>query len=123
MLAIPAGGDPNVAWNDYFAAHEDVKPEAIHETVRAYVHDRKMPEVIALVQAALRSGKPQPWMYEALSLAMQASGAPKTEVERALMSAVDFGNSAEELMYVAQYMARIGLESRALKVFRQVAAA
>ena len=36
------------------------------------------------------------------------------------MSGVDFGDDAEDLMNVAQYMARSGLEARALKVFRQV---
>ena len=45
------------------------------------------------MQAALRSGNPQPWMYEAVALAMQAAGSPKAEVERALMSAIDFGES------------------------------
>ena len=52
---------------------------------------------------------------------MQAGGSSKAEIERAVMSAVDFGDSADDFMYVAQYMARIGLEARALKVFRQVA--
>jgi hypothetical protein len=60
-------------------------------------------------------------MYEALALNMQAAGSSKADIERALMSGVDFGSSVDEVMYVAQYMARFGLESRALEVFRQVA--
>jgi hypothetical protein len=51
---------------------------------------------------------------------MQAAGSSKTEIERALMSAVDFGDGTDDFLYVAQYMARSGLEARALKVFRQV---
>jgi hypothetical protein len=121
VLNIAEGTDPDVAWNDYFAAHPDVKPEAVRETVRTLVHDRKVAQVISIIQAALRNGLPQPWMYEALALAMQANGSSKPQVERALMSGVDFGEGAEDLMYVAQYMARSGLESRALKIFRQVA--
>lgn len=119
-VAISAGDDPEVAWNDYFASHEDVKAEDIRATVRQLMRDRKTTEVIALVKAALRNGRPQPWMYEVLGLAMQINGSSKSEIERALMSAVDFGDSGEDLMYVAQYMARAKLESRALKVFRQV---
>ena len=35
------------------------------------------------------------------------------------MSAADFSESIDDLMYVAQYMARNGLEHRAMQVFRQ----
>ena len=82
--------------------------------------DHKFKELIGMLRAALASGQPQPWMYEAMGLAMQADGSSKSEIERALMSAIDFGDSTEDFMYVAQYMARCGLEERALKVFHQV---
>ena len=36
---------------------------------------KKFDHVIALIQAALRHHQPQPWMYEAMALAMQADGA------------------------------------------------
>jgi hypothetical protein len=85
------------------------------------MNGRHFDHLVAMLQAAIRSGQPQPWMYEAMGLALQADGRPKSEIERALMSGVDFSQSTEELMYVAQYMARSGLEERALKVFRQVA--
>ena len=84
------------------------------------MHAAPFAQAIAMIHAALRNGRPQPWMYEALVLAMQAAGNSKQETERALMSAVDFAETPEDLMYVAQYMARIGLEKRALEVFRQV---
>lgn len=119
-LKISAGDDPEVVWNDYFAEHPDLAADAVRETVRQRMRERKGAEVIGMLKAALRNGKPQPWMYEVLSLAMQLNGNTSAEIERALMSAVDFGDSAEDLLYVAQYMARSGLESRALKVFRQV---
>jgi len=119
-LKIAEGADPNVAWNDYFAAHPDVAPEQVRETARQLVHAKKYDEAIAMVHAALRNGAPQPWMYEALSLAMQAAGRPIAEVERALTSAIDFAESPEDFMYVAQYMARMGMERRALTIFHQV---
>jgi hypothetical protein len=62
-------------------------------------------------------------MYEALALALEISGAPSTEIERALMSAVDFSESVDDIFYIATYMSRSGLEQRALKLFHEVAAA
>ncbi len=119
-LAISPGVDAEVAWSDYFASHANVADADVRETVRQRMQARKFEETEGLIRAALRLGKPQPWMYEALALAMQVGGSPQGDVERALMSAVDFGNSSDELLYVAQYMGRIGLESRALQVFHQV---
>ena len=68
-----------------------------------------------MIQSALRYGYAQPWMYEGLGLAMQAANQPKSEIERALMSAVDFATSTDELMHAALYMSRIGLETRWLR--------
>lgn len=121
-LNIPEGTSPEVAWNDYFAAHADVAPEVVRETARQLMNARHFDHLVAMIQAAIRAGQPQPWMYEAIGLALQAGGRPKPEIERALMSGVDFSFSLEDMMYVAQYMARSGLDERGLKVFRQVAA-
>jgi hypothetical protein len=121
-LAIPAGADPEAIWHDYFAKHPDVAPERVRETARQLMHARQFAGTIAMIHAALRGGVPQPWMYEVMGLAMQMNGSSKAEVERALMSAIDFADSVEDFMYVGQYMARIGLEARALRIFRQVAA-
>ena len=120
-LKVAGGSDPEVTWNDYFAAHREVEPAAIRETVRQLMRQKKYVEVVSMLRAALRNGQPQPWMYEAMGLAMLADGRSSQEMERTLMSAVDFSESSDELMYAAQYMARCGLERRALKLFRQVA--
>ncbi|HEX5443331.1 MAG TPA: hypothetical protein VFW87_05870, partial [Pirellulales bacterium] len=119
-LKIAAGSDPETAWNDYLAAHEDVSPETLRETTRQLWHAKKFSELSAMIRASLRAGHPQPWMYEVLSLAMRASGSSDADIERALMSGADFGSSSDDLMYVAQYLARIRLDARALKVFREV---
>ena len=88
-----------------------MKPERVRETVRAAdARSASSTKSSRLIHAALRNGKPQPWMYEALALAMQAGGSRRPRSSGPLMSAVDFGDSAEDFMYVAQYMARIGLE-------------
>jgi hypothetical protein len=62
-------------------------------------------------------------MYEAMSLAMLASGAPTSEVERALMSAVDFSRNDEEVLHIARYRMTVGLEERSLKLLRSFSAA
>ncbi len=83
---------------------------------------RKFDHVIALINAALRHRQAQQWMYEALALALEAAGRPKAEIERAVMSAVDFVDNTADLMYIGAYLSQLGLDRRALQVYRQAAA-
>ena len=78
----------------------------------------KFDEIVVLIRAALRHNQPQSWMYEAITLAMLAGDAPLSEVERALMSAVDFSRNDEEVLHIASYMNYLGLNERALKLYR-----
>jgi hypothetical protein len=82
---------------------------------------KQIDQVIALIHAALRHGQPQPWMYESLGIAMELGNRPESEIERAVMSAVDFSTSPDELMYIAQYLSRLGLDRRAMLLYQQVA--
>ncbi|MBA63106.1 MAG: hypothetical protein CMJ76_12155 [Planctomycetaceae bacterium] len=77
-------------------------------------------ESIAIMLAAIRNEQSQFWMYEGLGLAMQANHAPIEDVERALMSAVDYSNDEESLLAAGIYMSEVGLHERALKVLRDV---
>jgi hypothetical protein len=52
---------------------------------------------------------------------MELDGRPKREIERAVMSAADFSTSPDELMYIAQYLTRLGLDRRAMLLYQQVA--
>ena len=60
-------------------------------------------------------------MYKALGIALQATNAPADELERTLMSAIDFAGSQEEVLYIGAYLARNGLPGRALSIFKNVA--
>ena len=122
-LKLSPGVDPQAAWYDYFTKNENTSDSQVRETARVLMKARNFSSCTAMIQAALATGRAQPWMYEALGLALIASGSNKADIERALMSAVDFAETPEELMYAAQYMARNGLEKRALSIFRQVSAA
>lgn len=121
-LTIEAGADPDQVWNDYFAQHSDppVPTAVVRETARQLMRAEKFDHVMALIHAALRNGQSQPWMYEALGLAMEAAGRSAAEIERALMSAIDYGATPIDLLYLAQYMDRLGLSTRALKLCHQV---
>ena len=72
-----------------------------------------------LISAAINCGQGEPWMYEALGVAMEAAGKPRGEVERALMSSADFATSPADLLALAQYMARFGSSRQALRLCRQ----
>ena len=132
-IAVKSDVNPEKLWNDYFAKlpepdadrAESVmrqRGETIRATSKELMAQRKFDQVTALLNAALRNGYTQPWMYEGLALALQAQKAPPEEIERALMSAVDFAKSSTDLMNVAIYMARVGLDARALKLLRQASA-
>ena len=126
-IEIKEGADPEAAWNDYFVSHksdsngDDAAPSfaAVRETVRESMRTHEYEQVIALINAALRNQQGQPWMFEALGLAMQADQRPMAEIERALMSALDFTSDPTDMMYLAQYLARSGLNARALQLFHQ----
>lgn len=124
------------AWDAYFAAESQAiagddasAPKAAklmadaRQTVRELVAEKKFTEVSTMIQSAMRHGCVEHWMYEALSLALQASHAPPEELERALMSAVDFANSEDEVLFIAVYMSKSGLYRRALSLCQQVTAA
>ena len=81
---------------------------------------KKYDQVIAMIRAALAGGQAQSWMYESLGIAMELAGRSKVEIERAVMSAADFGTTPDELMYIAQYLSRLTLDRRALQLYQQV---
>lgn len=106
-------------WSAQFSARQWDSAE-VRQQVRELMEQEKTEEVIALIQAALRSGQSQSWMYETLGIAMELAGRPKSEIERVVMSACDFSSAPEELMLIAQFLSRIGLDQRACEVYRQV---
>ncbi len=121
-IRVPAGSDPDTAWNDFFATHNE-SPQAVRETVRQLTGEKKYKEVVALCMAAIKNQQPQPWMYEAMGLAMQADGRSLNDIERTFMSAVDFVQGPDHMLYLAEYMEEVGLEKRALQLFRQLSVA
>jgi hypothetical protein len=133
VLDAAAGQSPADGWESYFAKQQGAleSPSAsssaqakllasLRETVRQLMHEKKYDEVSIAIQAALRHGLLESWMYEAMALAMQVGGAPPEELERVLMSGVDFAESPERVMVIAAYMANAGLHKRALKLYQEM---
>ncbi len=118
-IAVDSSKKPEDFWNGYFANHR-ADAASVRETARQLMAKKQVDQVIALINGALRNGQPQPWMYESLGIAMELNGNSKSDIERAIMSAADFSTSADELMYIAQYLSRLGLDRRAMLVCQQV---
>ncbi|MEZ6077421.1 MAG: hypothetical protein R3C56_17645 [Pirellulaceae bacterium] len=65
-------------------------------------------KVIGLVSDLLGAGYPQPWMYQALSLAMEACDYPGAEILRVQLSSLDFNGDINAAFKIAEYLARKG---------------
>ena len=102
------------------AAEMSVKATAAQDagnSEEAIAHFRDARDLIA---AAMRSGHVQPWMYQAYAITLKATDAPDEEVERALLSAVDFAETPEDLLHVAARLEEVGSDAAALKLCRSV---
>ncbi|MEM8945097.1 MAG: hypothetical protein AAGD11_07935, partial [Planctomycetota bacterium] len=117
--AATSAKDVDVNWQARFAEGQ-VEPAEVRRQARQFMTDKQPGQAVALIQAALQHGQAQSWMYESLGIAMELDGRPKSEIERVIMSACDFSDSPEELMLIANYLAHIGIDSRAVDVYRQV---
>jgi hypothetical protein len=118
-MQMVEGENPVTAWDKYFSANTPA-PAAVRDATRQLMHEKKFDHVAAMLEAALRHRQWQPWMYEALTLAMQAAGKPRAEIERAVMSARDFVVNTADLMYLGAYLETLQLYPRAMEIFHQV---
>lgn len=80
-------------------------------------------KVIGLIGGLLGAGYPQPWMYQALSLGMEACDYPAAEIKRVLLSSLDFNGNTNQAFGVAQYLARKGMKNEALELLHDLATA
>jgi hypothetical protein len=114
-------GPAGEVWDEYFSKNKPSGP-AVGELVAQLSKQLKHDHVEAVINAALLHGQAQPWMYEVLALTLEIQGRPKAEIERAMLSGIDFSNvSPANMMYSAAYLARFGLKSRALQLYKQSA--
>ncbi len=107
-------------WREQFESGK-VTEATIEELVADLVKSKQYEEVIACLEQAIIGGKIiAPWMHEALALAMQSAGRPKSDIERVLMSNQDLiGGDADSMMKLAAYLTRFERYDRAIELYRQ----
>ncbi|MFN0055475.1 MAG: hypothetical protein ACKV0T_25290 [Planctomycetales bacterium] len=116
---IPAEGPPDKVWNDYFKTHQP-DPVAVSDVVLRLSTAKKVEHVIACLEAAITHGYSQPWMYTVLALTMKNAGRPQEEIERVLLSTVDFSAvNVDNLIFSGAFLTRYGAKARALELYRQ----
>lgn len=114
-------GSPREIWQRFFTEQKP-KPAEVAETIRWLHQERKHEHTIACVEAALIHSQPQPWMYEVLALSMELAGRPKADIERVMLSGVDFtAASLPDMLGSAAYLKRLGFGQRALSLYQQAA--
>jgi hypothetical protein len=121
LIEVDPAGDPNAAWDAYFEAN---KPEAkaIRSTVRHMLKEQRHEELMALINSAIRHDQgDSSWMFQALGLSMQILGRPNSEIERAIMSAVDLSDNLQDAMIAAIYMSKNDMVDRSLRVLKDLA--
>ena len=112
-------GTPEEVWKAYFEKNRP-SPSAFTTLVLRLHRQRKHGHVIAAINEALISGQSQPWMYDVLAMSMQIAGRPKSEIERVLLSRVDFtATDGPNMLLSAAYLSRFGVNERALLLYRQ----
>ncbi len=118
-ISIPAGDVPFEAWTGYFADHHPA-PARVRHTVRELMKEKNADQVVGMILGAIQNSQTQPWMYEALVLALQIAEKPESEIARALTSAVDFSYDKNDVMIAAKYMIDNHMEKRAIDLLKQI---
>ena len=110
---------PSEGWDSHFQK-ESRSPAKVRKLVQTLHRARRYDDVIDLIQAALIHNQSQPWMYDILAIAMKQDGRPQADVERALLSRVDFtGADVQSMIFSAAYLTRFGATTEALRMYRQ----
>ncbi len=112
-------GTPEEVWQKFFATHRP-SPDQLSRFVLRLHRQRRHEHVIAAIHEALIAGQSQPWMYDVLALTMQIAGRPRGEIERVLLSRIDFtATDVPNMLLSAAYLVRFGADQQALILYRQ----
>ena len=69
----------------------------------------------------LSAGYPQAWMYQAMSLSMEACEYPAADIKRLLLSGLDFDGTSNQAVRIAKHFVRKGMKKEALDLLHDVA--
>jgi hypothetical protein len=118
-----ADRDPQKVWNEAFDRNL-LKPRQVIAVADALAVGDKFDEVVALLQADLRRGViAEPCVYDALALAMKASGVAPEERERVMLSVIDIDpKNPRSYLRAAEAMHDLGKQDQALAFCKRAAA-
>ena len=109
---------PDDAWEEFFTTHAPTAGE-VADVVLKLQKAKQTEGLVACLEAALRNGFGQPWMYTVLALEMEQLGRPEAEVRRVLLSMIDSQSDPANLMLTAAFLTRYGAKDKALELYRQ----
>lgn len=116
---IPGEGEPHAVWRK-FLEHEKPSGLRVRQRVTRLYKAKEYEQAIALIETCLIEGQVQAWMYEVLGLTMEVAGRPDAQVERVLLSTVDFtALDLESMLFLAAYLTRLERPKRALALYQQ----
>lgn len=111
--------DPTAFWSDYFSKRKP-DPALVNDLIFNLHQAGKHEHVIAAINAALIHNQSQPWMYDVLALSMEIVGRPKQEIQRVLLSRIDFSaTDVPSMVYSAAYLSRFNADQQALQLYQQ----
>jgi tetratricopeptide (TPR) repeat protein len=115
--------DSDAKWNEAFAK-EWLKPRQVIAVADALAIGDKFDEVVALLQADLRKGLlTQPCVFDALAVALKASGGTPEERERVLLSVIDLDpKNPQSYLQAADAMQELKKPEQALAFCKRAAA-
>jgi hypothetical protein len=113
-----ASPDPYAFWSDYYRKHDESAAQ-LHETVRLLNLSKKFTDVHAALTAYLtqRRKNAEPWMYEALAIAIELIHGNPEDIKTALHYGADLAQrthnpnhlvSVADLLYRKGYYERVG---------------
>lgn len=94
----------------------DVLAEALFQLHRTARHE----SVIEGIESAIRNNKAQPWMYDALVQELKIAGRPQEQIDRAVLSRVDFAVDDEaQLLVTTALLSRFDAFDQAMALLKE----
>jgi hypothetical protein len=122
LKAIQTGQGPvPERWETLFA-EAVISDSQLASAIQLLHEEQKYGEAIECLEAALRSGRAAPWLYDLLALEMKLAGRSADEIGRVLQSRLDFGvNDVPQMLLTAALLSRFEAWDAALTLLRDAA--
>ena len=122
LTARPAKQEAATSESEAAAADRDftIRLARLRATAIELGRQGRFDRAADLLSAAITCGRAEPWMYEALAVALEAGGRPRVDIERALLSTAGFASAPSDLLALAHHLARGGSPARAIRLCKQV---